>query len=155
MTKEYSVFITNIYLPWEHAGTVLYLRKNPERHAYHIKHVSKALDFTFFNMYLTNQKSKCVFVVFLCVAASQILKIVGWELQWAVCCHFFIPWLGKLYLYHVSLNLIDPNSHSVPIFVENIVPYWLIKPETYFEIKFEFCVTWSHVSLLLLSFLSF
>ena len=86
MIREYSVFITDIYLPWEHPGTALYLRKNPEGHAYHIKYVSKALKFAFFNIYLPNQKNKYVFVVFLCVTASQILKLVGWVIQ---CCDDF------------------------------------------------------------------
>lgn len=82
--KEYSVFVTNIYLPWEHAGTALYLRKNPERHMYHIQHVSKSLEFILFNIYLLTQKNQYVFVVFLCVSASQILRVVGWGLQWVV-----------------------------------------------------------------------
>lgn len=64
MIREYSVFITDTYLPWEHTGTALYLRKSPEGHACHIKYVSKALKFAFFNNYLANQKNKHVFVVF-------------------------------------------------------------------------------------------
>lgn len=54
-----------------------------------------------------------MFVVFLCVTASQILKIVDWELQWAVCCHFFysltrktisLPCFFKPYWYKLPFN---------------------------------------------------
>lgn len=112
--NEYSVFIADIYLPWEHPGTALYLRENPEIHAYHIKHVSKALKFAFFNIYLPNQENKYMFVAFACVTASQMLKVIGWVLQ---CCDDFSTfWLENLRL-PCLLKLSDPNSHSVLIFV--------------------------------------
>lgn len=95
MIKEYSVFITDIYLPWEHPGTALYLSKNPERHAYCIKHVSKALKFAFVDIYLPNQKNKYVFVVFPCMTASHMLKVDGWVLQ--RCDDFSTFWLETLF----------------------------------------------------------
>lgn len=70
MIREYSVFISNIYVPWELYWHTLHLRKNPERHAYHIKHGSKDFEFTFYNTNLLNQKNQCVSAAFLCVTAS-------------------------------------------------------------------------------------
>lgn len=81
--KEYSVFITNIYL-LEKMLVLPCIWECIQKDMNIISNVWKVLWFTFFNIYLPHKKSKQVFVVFPCAAVFKKLKVGDYNGQFVV-----------------------------------------------------------------------
>lgn len=107
MIKEYPVFITDAYPPLEYAGTVLCLQKNHKRYDYHVKYVSKALEFTFFNIYFPNQKTNMCLSYSLVWLPLKCARLLVGDYNGQFYCGGFYKMFLKKHFYDASLNFSD------------------------------------------------